>query len=70
MASDMNFSRMRFIIGGAILSLSTNLTACGGFFIALTSDISFGLIVLRALIAASRAGVASAKSFSQSSLMD
>lgn len=45
----------------------TNLTNCGGFFIALTIEISAGLIVSKAVKAASNAGVASARSLSQSS---
>lgn len=48
---------------------NTNLTPCGGFVIDLTTVISAGLRVFRAETAASRAGIASARSLSHSSLI-
>lgn len=48
---------------------NTNLTPYGGFFIDLTTVISAGLRVFKAETADSRAGMASAKSVSQSSLI-
>ena len=47
----------------------TNLTPDGGFFMAFTTLISSCLSVLRASVAALRAGTALANSFSQSSLI-
>jgi hypothetical protein len=47
----------------------TSLTPAGGFFIDLTIVISGGFSVSRACSAASSAGIASARSLSQSSLM-
>ena len=48
---------------------TTNLTMGAGFFMVLTTVTSAGLRVSRALTADWRAGIASAKSFSQSSRM-
>jgi hypothetical protein len=48
---------------------NTNFTPYGGFFIDLTTVISAGFRVFKAETAASRAGIASAKSLSQSSLI-
>ena len=47
----------------------TNFITGGGFFIAFTKVISEGFKVFRAKIAASSAGIASARSLSQSSLI-
>lgn len=51
------------------IASKTSFTPVGGFFIDLTSVMSDGLRVSRAVRAASRAGTASAKSLSQSSLI-